>query len=122
MHWGQEVLRPFGEWPTGGERSRLISTVTRRSRLRVLGLAPRRSFWENCRTTNICGCCLSKAVIGLALFLFAWYRIIMSAPREIRYIGLIAAIYSFSENNLDNFPFMALFDVVPLGTGCGRGV
>jgi hypothetical protein len=27
----------------------------------------------------------------------------------VRYVGLIVAIYSFSENNLDNFPFMALF-------------
>jgi MFS family permease len=48
-------------------------------------------------------------IAGFALFLFAWYRMIRSAPSEIRYIGLIFAIYSFSENNLDNFPFMSLF-------------
>jgi hypothetical protein len=34
---------------------------------------------------------------------------IRTAPAGVRYIGLIIAIYSFSENNLDNFPFMSLF-------------
>lgn len=48
-------------------------------------------------------------VLGFVLFMFAWYRMIRTAPPEFRYIGLIFAIYSFSENNLDNFPFMALF-------------
>ena len=50
-----------------------------------------------------------QGIIGLALFLFTWTRIIQTAPRSVRYIGLILALYSFSENNLDNFPFMALF-------------
>ena len=50
-----------------------------------------------------------QGIVGLMLFVFAWRRIIMSAPAGVRYIGLIVAIYSFSENNLDNFPFMALF-------------
>jgi hypothetical protein len=50
-----------------------------------------------------------QGALGLTLFLFAWNRIIRTAPRDVRYIGLILAIYSFSENNLDNFPFMALF-------------
>jgi hypothetical protein len=50
-----------------------------------------------------------QGIIGFALFVFAWRRIIMTAPPHVRYIGLIVAIYSFSENNLDNFPFMALF-------------
>ncbi len=50
-----------------------------------------------------------QGIVGLSLFLFAWYRLIRTAPVEVRYIGLIVAIYSFSENNLDNFPFMALF-------------
>ena len=50
-----------------------------------------------------------QGIIGLALFLFIWTRIIRTAPRSVRYCGLIVAIYSFSENNLDNFPFMALF-------------
>lgn len=47
-------------------------------------------------------------IAGFALFMFAWYRLIRSAPPGTRYIGLIFAIYSFSENNLDNFPFMSL--------------
>jgi hypothetical protein len=51
---------------------------------------------------------VEQGAIGFLLFLFAWYRIITTAPRPVRYIGLIVAIYSFSENNLDNFPFMAL--------------
>jgi hypothetical protein len=50
-----------------------------------------------------------QGILGLALFLFAWCRIIMTAPASVRYVGLVVAIYSFSENNLDNFPFMALF-------------
>ena len=50
-----------------------------------------------------------QGALGLTLFLFAWTRIIRTAPQDVRYIGLILAIYSFSENNLDNFPFMALF-------------
>jgi hypothetical protein len=50
-----------------------------------------------------------QGLIGFLLFVFAWCRIIQTAPAHVRYIGLIVAIYSFSENNLDNFPFMALF-------------
>jgi O-Antigen ligase len=50
-----------------------------------------------------------QGLIGFLLFMFAWRRIIQTAPAHVRYIGLIVAIYSFSENNLDNFPFMALF-------------
>jgi hypothetical protein len=50
-----------------------------------------------------------QGIVGLSLFLFAWVRIIRTAPKEVRYCGLILAIYSFSENNLDNFPFMSLF-------------
>jgi hypothetical protein len=49
-----------------------------------------------------------QGLLGFLLFIFVWYRMIRSAPQEVRYIGLIVAIYSFSENNLDNFPFMAL--------------
>jgi O-antigen ligase len=47
-------------------------------------------------------------IVGLALFGFSFYGMIRTAPPAIRYVGLIFAIYSFSENNLDNFPFMAL--------------
>ncbi len=50
-----------------------------------------------------------QGVIGLLLFLFVWRRVIATASAHVRYIGLIVAIYSFSENNLDNYPFMALF-------------
>jgi O-Antigen ligase len=50
-----------------------------------------------------------QGIIGFMLFVFAWGRIIKTAPAHIRYVGLVVAIYSFSENNLDNFPFMALF-------------
>ena len=49
-----------------------------------------------------------QGVVGLTLFLAAWWMIIKTAPAALRYIALIVAIYSFSENNLDNFPFMAL--------------
>jgi hypothetical protein len=49
-----------------------------------------------------------QGILGFLLFVFAWRRIIMTAPPHVRYVGLIVAIYSFSENNLDNFPFMAL--------------
>jgi hypothetical protein len=50
-----------------------------------------------------------QGIAGFLLFVFAWRRIIMTAPSHVRYVGLIVGIYSFSENNLDNFPFMALF-------------
>jgi hypothetical protein len=60
-----------------------------------------------------------QGFVGLAVFIFVWYRIIKTAPREVRYIGLIVAIYSFSENNLDNFPFMALFTLCLSARGLG---
>jgi hypothetical protein len=63
-----------------------------------------------------------QGAVGLLLFLFAWYRIIMTAPRPVRYIGLIVAIYSFSENNLDNFPFMALLILFLSTHGVGDAV
>lgn len=50
-----------------------------------------------------------QGAAGFILFLFAWRRILRAAPASVRYVGLIVAIYSFSENNLDNFPFMSLF-------------
>jgi hypothetical protein len=49
-----------------------------------------------------------QGIVGFILFVFVWKRIIGEAPVEIRYVGVITALYSFSENNLDNFPFMAL--------------
>ena len=50
-----------------------------------------------------------QGAVGLFVFLFAWRGILITSPRPVRYVGLIVAIYSFSENNLDNFPFMSLF-------------
>jgi hypothetical protein len=63
-----------------------------------------------------------QGIVGLLLFLFAWQRIIMTAPAGVRYIGLIVAIYSFSENNLDNFPFMALFILFLSARGLGDAI
>jgi hypothetical protein len=65
---------------------------------------------------------LEQGIIGFLLFIFAWKRIITTAPSEVRYIGLIVAIYSFSENNLDNFPFMALFILCLSARGAGDTV
>jgi hypothetical protein len=58
-----------------------------------------------------------QGLIGFLLFVFAWRRIIQTAPAHVRYVGLIVAIYSFSENNLDNFPFMALFTLCLSASG-----
>ncbi len=63
-----------------------------------------------------------QGLLGFSLFIFAWQRIIKTAPRPVRYIGLIIAIYSFSENNLDNFPFMALFILCLSARGAGDAV
>jgi hypothetical protein len=68
--------------------------------VRVMGILPHNEYLR---------LLFEQGIVGLALFLFAWYRMIRTAPVEVRYIGLIVAIYSFSENNLDNFPFMSLF-------------
>jgi hypothetical protein len=50
-----------------------------------------------------------QGIAGLILFLYAWRVIVRAAPASVRYVALIVAIYSISENNLDNFPFMSLF-------------
>lgn len=50
-----------------------------------------------------------QGLLGFALFLFTWSKLIRTADPQVQYVGIIVAIYSFSENNLDNFPFMALF-------------
>ena len=49
-----------------------------------------------------------EGLLGLLLFLVAWIGIIRAAPAGIRYVAISVAVYCFSENNLDNFPFMAL--------------
>jgi hypothetical protein len=61
-----------------------------------------------------------QGIIGFCPFFFAWYRIIRTAPPQIQYIGLIVAIYSFSEDNLDNFPFIALFTLCLSARGIGE--
>jgi hypothetical protein len=58
-----------------------------------------------------------QGAVGFGLFLFIWTRLIRGAPPDVRYCGLILAIYSFSENNLDNFPFMSLFILCLSATG-----
>ena len=50
-----------------------------------------------------------QGIAGFILFIFVWRRIFITAPASVRYVGLIVALYSLSENNLDNFPFMSLF-------------
>jgi O-antigen ligase len=35
-----------------------------------------------------------QGILGFVLFVFAWWRIIVTAPAGVRYIGLIVAIYS----------------------------
>lgn len=60
---------------------------------------------------------LEQGIVGLFLFLFVWRRLLISAPKPVRYVGLIIAIYSFSENNMDNFPFMTLFVLFLSATG-----
>jgi hypothetical protein len=50
-----------------------------------------------------------QGIVGFVLFLVAWGGMMKSAPAEVKYCCVILAIYSFSENNLDNFPFISLF-------------
>jgi len=50
-----------------------------------------------------------QGIFGFILFILVWRRMFLTAPASVRYVGLIIALYSFSENNLDNFPFMSLF-------------
>jgi hypothetical protein len=63
-----------------------------------------------------------QGIVGFLLFYFAWFRIVSTAPPAVRYVGLIVAIYSFSENNLDNFPFMALFALCLSARGVGETI
>jgi hypothetical protein len=54
---------------------------------------------------------LEEGAVGLALFVFVWVSMIRTAPHNIRYVGLIFAIYSITENNLDNFPFVSMLSL-----------
>jgi O-antigen ligase len=81
--------------------------------VRIMGILPHNEYLRML---------FEQGVLGLLLFLFVWYRIIMTAPPPVRYIGLIVALYSFSENNLDNFPFMALLVLFLSARGVGDAV
>jgi hypothetical protein len=61
-----------------------------------------------------------QGIIGFCLFVFAWYRIIRTAPPQVQYIGRLWPSMSFSENNLDSFPFMALFTLCLSARGIGE--
>lgn len=50
-----------------------------------------------------------RGMLGAALFFIMWRCILRTAPASVRYVFLMVAIYCFSENNFDNFPFMSLF-------------
>jgi hypothetical protein len=50
-----------------------------------------------------------QGLVGVVLFVMIWRCILRAAPPSVRYAGLMVAIYCFSENNFDNFPFMSLF-------------
>ena len=84
-------------------------TVLRHSNSLDSGLARHKSFYLSFRTTNTFGFCSNRDWPGFLLFFAAWRTILKTTPASVRYIGIIVAIYSFSENNLDNFPFMSLF-------------
>jgi hypothetical protein len=94
-HWRRTIIT-YCE----GTPAQLIFGLGIGSSPRILGKLPHNEYLRML---------FEQGIIGFALFIFIWYSIIRTAPREVRYIGLIVAIYSFSENNLDNFPFMALF-------------
>jgi hypothetical protein len=93
-HWRHAIITY-----SGGTPEQQIFGFGIGSTPRILGKLPHNEYLR---------LLFEQGIVGFLLFYFAWYRIVMTAPRDIRYVGLIIAIYSFSENNLDNFPFMAL--------------
>ena len=94
-HWGQTLALYLDGTP-----AEQIFGFGIGGAVRIMGILPHNEYLR---------ILFDQGLFGLSLFLFAWFRMIRTAPVEVRYIGLIVAIYSFSENNLDNFPFMALF-------------
>jgi len=94
-HW-IHTLRVYGE----GTTFQKIFGLGPGSSIARLGILPHNEYLR---------ILFEQGIAGFGLFMFAWYRIIRNAPAAVRYVGLILAIYSFSENNLDNFPFMSMF-------------
>jgi hypothetical protein len=107
-HWRRTLVTYFNGTP-----AQLIVGYGIGSSPRILGKLPHNEYLRML---------FEQGILGFLLFVFIWYRIITTAPREIRYIGLIVAIYSFSENNLDNFPFMALFVLCLSARGMSEAV
>ncbi|HMF74604.1 MAG TPA: hypothetical protein VK604_02985 [Bryobacteraceae bacterium] len=114
MHW----RRTLGVYSEGTVVQELIGFGPGSS-VSILGVLPHNEYLR---------LLFEEGIVGFSLFMFAWYRMITTAPLGVRYVGLILAIYSFSENNLDNFPFMSLFILClsagvatkPLGPRSGR--
>jgi hypothetical protein len=94
-HWRKTVITYFG-----GSAAQKMAGFGIGSSPDYLGKLPHNEYLR---------VLFEQGILGFTLFLFAWFRIIRTAPKHVRYCGLILAIYSFSENNLDNFPFMSLF-------------
>ena len=59
---------------------------------------------------------LEQGLFGFILVLYVWGRMIRRAPMDVQWVGIAFAIYSFSENNLDNFPVMSML-VICLAAG-----
>jgi hypothetical protein len=93
-HW-RHTLQIYGE----GTAVQKLFGFGPGSTVAIMGILPHNEYIRLLFETGL---------IGFCLFLYAWFRTIRNAGHEVRYIGIIVAIYSFSENNFDNFPFMSL--------------
>jgi hypothetical protein len=107
-HWRQTIATYFE-----GNPAQQIFGFGLGSSPRIMGQLPHNEYLRML---------FEQGFIGFFIFIFAWRRIITTAPSQVRYIGLIVAIYSFSENNLDNFPFMALFILCLSARGVGDAI
>jgi hypothetical protein len=95
VHWRRTITT----W-SDGTPAQLVFGFGLGSSETLLGILPHNEYLR---------ALFEQGIAGFVLFIFLWSRIFLTAPASVRYIGLIVAIYSFSENNLDNFPFMSLF-------------